>query len=579
MIGLILVFSYAIWLRRQLPFVTILSGESYGFLSPSISALSGDGFNQSLGYGFAYPLFLLTILKLTSSFSAIVIVQHVIGVLSGILWVILFRLWSHWLPDSIGRSTWLKWLCPVFLSIYLCNGQNIVFESMVVTEAIFPFCALAELSLTMAFIKLRWSGGNHLSMIACGAGAMLMAVICYSIMPSWGLAALIPFMVLMAGVYKRSSPYACLSSTSAILCGFGLIYVWAVQVPSITGWVVDGELESLSYSNSITDLPSKLFTVHADIISEHFHRKLDSNDLNQDEKHFLENLDRRLDESKNNALWANSLLGHNPDYLMYARQSDALTNLPGDAETSFEKRAAFLQGAFLEAVWDLPSKYGRKVRNQVYVAFSNSQRTVYQDQLDWRVGFIMSSNMFNYFLKADRLPTALKASFDAARKQNQEFALSEPPIIYVSFHMDKFLIEELMSRLLVVLTFGSVFFALWTFLARQPGFASEMRPASLAFLVIVGSCFGMVLTISALSSFYKQYSLATLSVLFSVVLACGSVILSLLMVHIGNRIWNFFLSGRWKSDITGIEADGYREVRRSSPFSHLLKKTKNFFIR
>ena len=87
---LLFVLGIAVWLRTLAPGIPISDPDTWGYLYPALSELAGKGFQQTHGRGIAYPLFLLGVLGFTGSFFSIVVAQHSIGILSGLLWWAVF---------------------------------------------------------------------------------------------------------------------------------------------------------------------------------------------------------------------------------------------------------------------------------------------------------------------------------------------------------------------------------------------------------------------------------------------------------------------------------------------------------
>jgi raffinose/stachyose/melibiose transport system permease protein len=122
--------------------------------------------------------------------------------------------------------------------------------------------------------------------------------------------------------------------------------------------------------------------------------------------------------------------------------------------------------------------------------------------------------------------------------------------------IDGFLIDIVVTTLIPALTFSALPWAVFTIFYRRPGVFSDLRPASIAFLIPVASSIGMVTTISALTSFYENRTLASLAASFSIILAIGGVILGVIwqfifntaLVSISDKFNLPFFSQSWISD-------------------------------
>jgi len=93
------VLGYGAWLRFRLPQVPLFDYDVLGYLMPGIDKLLGRGFTHVLRNYF-YPGFLYAVLRSFADFRAISVVQHLLGLLAGIMLFLSWRL----LPRFIDRS-------------------------------------------------------------------------------------------------------------------------------------------------------------------------------------------------------------------------------------------------------------------------------------------------------------------------------------------------------------------------------------------------------------------------------------------------------------------------------------------
>ena len=99
---LFFVVGAGIWMRALAPGIPISDPDTWGYLNPGLSKISGGGFQQTHGRGIAYPIFLFGVLAATKSFFAIPFFQHFIGILSGLIWWAVWREWQKWLPKNLS---------------------------------------------------------------------------------------------------------------------------------------------------------------------------------------------------------------------------------------------------------------------------------------------------------------------------------------------------------------------------------------------------------------------------------------------------------------------------------------------
>lgn len=365
-ICLIVIFAIAAWLRFRLPLLPLGTPDTWGYLFPALSGLAGEGMPETNARGIAYPLFLRIVLGASGSFPAVAFVQHLLGLLSGILWWLSWNLWAEWLPERMKNPA--RWCGLAGLALYLCNAGTIFYETTLRPEGIFPFFALSGIATTWMFVRARWANPSPVAAL-WGMSAVLFSLICLSLKPGWGLAALIPIMIVCASL-AGNFPLLWRSST-AILCVLTAAF-WIFAVPLAAQWKPDGR--------SRLFLPETLFVQHAPAIAETLATRDARGDLKDDEKKFLSKLQQRLEESRTARLEGFRSLGHNPDYLLY--DSDTLSELPGGNDP--EARYAFLWNSYAEAWKKKQGAIAGKIAFQFVRSFDMAQKSLYAPEANWR---------------------------------------------------------------------------------------------------------------------------------------------------------------------------------------------------
>lgn len=510
-LGFATVFVWALWQRWHMPWLPLATADSWGYLGPALYELSGDGFRQTHGRSPAYPLFLLGVLRVTESFPAIAMVQHVIGLLSGAVWIWVFAQWTAWLPAAVRPRPWVWWLGVFALGLYLLGAWASVYETLLRPESIFPFFALLQTGCTLAFLRARWHGTCRGCVIASGALAVLCAALCLSLKPSWGFAAAVPVAALLAGIVSAGEPAKRRASVLALVCGLLLSGLWQKGVPYATGWIGDDDAKVF--------LPATLFTVHADLIARTMHEQAAGGLPDDEETAFLAHLDRRLAESRK--LRKYKVLGHDPDYLMY--HSDALAELPGDADMSADARASYFRSAYFAAWRAHPGGMLAKIGRQVLLAHADPPTSLHRSSVPWRIHF-RSARGFPSVYRPPALPPELAAGWDKLFRQCAELASSEKKRRTFVPPLPPWLHGVGLGALVGFLTVAGV----GVFPAGRRLFRArpELRPAAQVFAVIVITHLGMVLTVAVVHSFDIERYLALLSPTQSLLLGTGCVLLA-----------------------------------------------------
>ncbi len=513
-LGFVAVFIWAIWQRWQMPWLPLATADSWGYLGPALYELSGEGFRQTDGRSPAYPFFLLNVLRATESFPAIAMVQHVIGLLSGVVWIWVFAQWTAWLPAAVRPRPWVWWLGAGALALYLLGAWAVVYETLLRPEAIFPLFAFLQIGCTLAFLRARWSPASRgrAAVVAAGALAVLSAALCVSLKPSWGFAAVVPVAALLAGIAAAGQPARRLASALALVCGLGLALLWQEGMPYATGWIADDRAR--------TFLPATLFTVHADMISATRHEEAARGLLDDEETAFLAHLDQRLAESRTIDPPKYKVLGHDPDYLMY--HSDALAVLPGGAGGTAERQAGYFRSAYFAAWRAQPAGMLAKIGRQVLLAHADPPTSLHRSSVPWRVHF-ESARGFPSVYPPPALPRQLAAGWDELFRRCSELASTERkrrtfvPALPPWFHGVGL---GALVGFLTVAGLGVFPAGRWLFRSRP-----ALHPAARVFAVIVITHLGMVCTVAVVHSFDIGRYMALLSPSQSLLVGTGSVLL------------------------------------------------------
>lgn len=146
----VIIFILAAYLRFSNPNVTILDADSEGYIYPALKYISTGDFDHIYARAYPYPVFILVLLSIFKALNAIVITQHVLGLISGI--VLIFFVEKDYKKNKNSLSAKRKVIWSIinvgFVFLSLCNGHIIAFEKMLRPEGIiFP-------SLIILFITL-----------------------------------------------------------------------------------------------------------------------------------------------------------------------------------------------------------------------------------------------------------------------------------------------------------------------------------------------------------------------------------------------------------------------------------------
>lgn len=515
LILLFFVLGAAIWMRALAPGIPISDPDTWGYLNPGLSKIAGDTFQQTHGRGIAYPLFLFVILASTKSFFAIPMFQHFVGILSGLIWWAVWREWQKWLPRNLFGSFWIQCVGIIFLAAYLWNANTIYYEEAIRPEAVFPILALAQTYFCMVYARARWISGPNWLLDLTGALAMLFALICLSAKPSWGFATVVPFAVVIAGIFGKNNFQKTAHHIFTMVLGFVLVLIWLKILPPAVGWVPDERSKGF--------LPATLFTVHAPTISKVLHARVDAGKSTPEEIGFLEKWDTRIGESSKLEVTSYHILDHDPDYLFY--HSDAIAQLP-DSESP-EKARKYMFSAYFDSLLQFPFEISAKILRQLGHAHSDLTKSLYRRDLNFHKKFQGSIKSMDFY-SLPKIDPTIAASYQKVREQTVKFLETSSEKMVFGPSINKFL----------ALGLGPVFLGLWMlgwpFLAAylivyNKKTSGNLVDATLVFGILWASAVGTTLTVAVVHSFDIDRYLHLLSVQHSLILAV-SVVLSLQFV-------------------------------------------------
>ena len=312
---LILLLLWAARARSLWPQWPISDPDTWGYLHPALSKLSGGPFKHTYGRNFIYPGFLYLILRVCTDFRAIPITQHAFGLATGVLLWTAWRQWRAWFTPS-RLPAWADAVLGLGMaSFFLCSASVVHFETQIRPESIFPFVAMLHLCLLLAFVRAWYGGVRRPGHAAFFAGASLFAVVLvYEVKPSFGFAAgvaALPVLCAMVMPWRQEArPRLRLLGASAVA---GLAALVLLVLP-------EKELARTDLQSSLF-LPETLLTVHAQVIRDQMLRDVQTRAAVPFPAEWFADAARRLNHEVRLAAapeqhpWR--ALGINPDYLMY----------------------------------------------------------------------------------------------------------------------------------------------------------------------------------------------------------------------------------------------------------------------
>lgn len=392
--------AWSVW-----PMVPLADPDTWGYLNPALSWLSGNGFVQAGGRDWLYPAFVALFLRSTGSFAGILVWQKFFGLLSGVLMAVTWRTWVSMLPFHRGMrfAISLAGAFPIF--VQLMNQQNILYQMSLRPESILPCFVYAQLACVMGYCRFRWHTPKPLPSVLLGAAALVFACACFLLKPSWYLATITTSLPVLLGLFGNALSWKTRLLTPVAGLVASLLILW---LPARVLFIRDGA--------SVTLLPLALFCVHAELIDHSFEAKIAKLPDTDPDKARLKHLDDVLKSEVRIAAVRYrpyDRLRINPDYLLDSRELN--TAIPEYSGPSTEQIKAFCFRSFEEAVLHDPGAYARKVSTQFHWFLSPDTKTFFKDRSDLAGEYRLSADSLN----AHR-PTKVRADLEEADRRYED---------------------------------------------------------------------------------------------------------------------------------------------------------------
>lgn len=312
-IGLVSIFAWAAWRRFSLPLDPISDSDTWGYLSPALLKLSGSEFVHSQGRNFVYPGFLFLVLRVFGDFRAIVVVQHLLGLIGGGLILMTWqRVRSFVSRSRVGDNAHAA-LGLVLLTVFLIAGEPIRAEMQIRPEGICAFLLALNLYFLTRFVANAFI--DRTPCVGMGIATAASAVVLAAVKPSFVIVALVPLVAIALFLLKQNPLRQKIALAGGFL--FSTLIVWVPEYFLSRG----DDLSALF-------LPTTLFVVHADLMRDQIAEDLKRGAALPYPLELLERIEKRLagEIEKSATTGAGRRfpsLGFSPDDLMYGDGSFA----------------------------------------------------------------------------------------------------------------------------------------------------------------------------------------------------------------------------------------------------------------
>jgi hypothetical protein len=310
-IAVVAVFTWAAWLRMRAPLEPIGDSDLWGYLSPAVNKLIGQGFTHS-GRNFTYPGFLYLLLRVAGDFRAIAVAQHLLGLLAGVFLLLTWQRVRDLIAGAGLPAAAHRWLGLLPVGLYLFAADPIRFELQIRPEGICGFLGILNVFLVLEFIYWFFVRENKRRTVLYGLGTILSVLVFGSVRPSFWLAALGSLVPVCFIFFRRGW-----SREKLMIALGGGACLALLVVP-----------ERVLARNDEVDrafVPTLLFSQHADIIRDQMAKDLVDRAQVPYAREWLERIHSALSREIQKSFEANPghypSLGFDPEHLMYKDDS------------------------------------------------------------------------------------------------------------------------------------------------------------------------------------------------------------------------------------------------------------------
>ena len=302
------IFAWAVWQRFKLPLSPIADPDTWGYLSPALRKLTGTEFGHTQSRNFLYPGFLYLVLRCFGDFRAIGVVQHLLGLAAGGLFLLTWRRLRAFVPDSLVNPSLHDAFGLAGAAIYLLASDTIRTETQLRPEGVCAFLISINLYFALQFVSCSFLEHRRTCAFVCGSATVLTSLLLASAKPSFWFAAIVVMVPVVAFFFRQNWWRQKIALGLAIAVTAALV-LWPERILSRK----DAE--------SQTFLPTMLFVIHADLIRDQMAEDLKENAHLPYSREWLERvyaaLNSEIGKSQTNYPGHYPSLKFNPEYLWF----------------------------------------------------------------------------------------------------------------------------------------------------------------------------------------------------------------------------------------------------------------------
>jgi hypothetical protein len=353
------IFAWAVWQRFALPLGPIADADTWGYLSPALRKLTGAEFGHTQGRNFLYPGFLYSVLRCFGDFRAIAIVQHLLGMAAGGVFLLTWRRLRAFVPNSLMNPSLHDALGLAGAAIYLLASDTIRTETQLRPESVCAFLISINLYFTIQFIYYCFVEYRRTVALVCGIVSVFSSLLLASARPNlWFI--VIVVMVPVAAFFVRRNWWRQKIALGLAIALIVMLVLWPERILSRKDRM------------SQTFLPTMLFVIHADLIRDQMAEDLKNNAQLPYPREWLEHvytaLNREIAKSQTKYLGHYPSLNFDPEYLWFEPDSIA-AQVTREFGNNISARCAFYRFYYWRTWQHRPLRALQKVARQFSIYY------------------------------------------------------------------------------------------------------------------------------------------------------------------------------------------------------------------
>ncbi|HXM32608.1 MAG TPA: hypothetical protein VN921_03070 [Chthoniobacterales bacterium] len=353
-------FAFAAWQRFAFPLDPIADSDVWGYLAPALRKLVGGEFGHTYGRNFVYPAFVFSLLRVFQDFRAIVITQHLLGLVAVAIFLVTWRRARVFVPDSRLSLAVHDGLGLLAATILLLAAEPIRAEMQLRPEGVCAFLVSINLYFATQFMACCFVERRPRASVGHGIGTVFTSVLLASAKPSFALMAVIACLPVTILFFRRGW----FREKIALAIGAALGAVLLLVPEYFLGR--DDELGP-------PFLPATLFVNHADLIRDQMADDLQCGASVPYSREWLERVHAALrteiaksSTARPDHYWS---LGFDPDFLMY-NPGSIVAQLRREGGYNGPDPSTFYR-FYYRRIWQgRPLAVARKIQTQMSIFYS-----------------------------------------------------------------------------------------------------------------------------------------------------------------------------------------------------------------